>query len=144
MAILPPIKRFVLDDFSGIKDISAFAAKLFYPLNLFLSATYSALNNGLTLNANTIGMVSTQGAITSSSAGIATTTINWGYPQSPPTGVAVMSCSVSSIPALSPLVSWSYSAGVVSITMQFVAASSGAIVQAGAQTYSCTFWVSGG
>lgn len=144
MATLPPVKRFTLDDYSGIKDISAFAAKLFYPLNLFLTATYSALNNGLTLNANTIGMVTSNSSITSNSAGIATTTVNWGFPQSPPQGVAVINCTISSVGALSPLVSWSYSAGVVTITMQFVVMSSGAVVAAGAQTYSCSFWITGG
>lgn len=148
MATLPPVKRFILDDFQGVTTISAFAAKLFYPLNLFLTATYSALANGLTLNANTIGMVTTQSSITSSSAGVATTTINWPYPQSPPTGLAVLSCLVNATPALSPLVSWSYNAGVVSVALQFLAvgsiSSTAAIVPAASQTYSLTFWVSGG
>lgn len=144
MARLPPIKRFILDDFSGITQIPAFCGKLFYPLNLFLNAVYSALANGLTLNANTVGVVSAQTAITSSAAGVATTTINWPYPQSPPVGLSVMSCSVSSVPALSPLFSWSYSAGVVTIVLQFVAVSSGAIVADTSKTYSLTVWITGG
>lgn len=144
MARLPPIKRFVLDDFNGIKEVGAFAAKLFYPLNLFLNAVYSALNNGLTISANTIGSVVVQTNITSNSSGIATTTLNWAFPQSPPQGVFVMACTQSSLPVTAPLISWSYGSGVVSISMQFVSVSSGAIVSASSNTYSLTFWVSGG
>jgi hypothetical protein len=144
MAVLPPIKRFVLDDFAGIKDVSAFASKLFYPLNRFLNAVYSGLNNGLTLNQNTIGLVTTQTSVSSNSSGVATTTLNWTYPQSPPLGVVVMACNQSSISMPFPIVTWGYNAGVVSIQMQFVQVTSGALVTAPAGTYAVTFWVSGG
>ena len=53
MSALPPIKRFVLEDFAGVKEIPDFCSKFFYPLNLFLTSTYSALNNGVTIAANT-------------------------------------------------------------------------------------------
>lgn len=144
MAILPPIKRFILEDYGGIKDIPAFCSKFFYPLNLFLNATYSALNNGLTLTQNTIGLVTSQSSITANSSGIATTTINWPYPQSPPSGVAILGCTLSSLAATYPLISWAYNAGVVTVTMQFVQVTSGAIVTAGAGSYNITFWVSAG
>ena len=144
MANLPPLKRFVQDDFQGITTISAFCGKLFYPLNLFLNATYAALNNGLTIQANSIGMISQATSITSNSSGIATTTINWAYPQSPPVGVVVMNCTQSSVPTTLPLMSWSYSAGVITVTLQFTQISSGAVVANTAQTYNLTFWVSGG
>lgn len=144
MALLPPIKRFVQDDFNGIKEVAAFAGKLFYPLNLFLNAVYAALNNGLTLAQNTIGVVSVQGNITSNANGVATTTINWPFLQTPPKGVVVMSCTISTVGTYAPLISWSYSSGVVSISMQFVTASGGSMVVAAPNTYAVSFWVSAG
>jgi hypothetical protein len=144
MSTLPPIKRFTQDDYNGIKDISAFCSKLFYPLNLFLNAVYTSLNNGLTLSQNTIGSVTTQTTITSDSTGKATTTINWTYLQSPPQGIAILACLSASVPQTIPLYSWSYNSGVITISMQFVKVSSGAIVQASSATYSVTFWATGG
>lgn len=144
MAKLPPIKRFIQDDFTGISEISTFAGKLFYPLNLFLNAVYSALNSGLTLNDNTIGLVTQSSNITSDANGLAVTTINWPYPQSPPQGVVVMNCAISTDPAKFPILSWSYASGVVRVSMQFVTMSSGAVVAAATNTYNLTFWVSGG
>lgn len=147
MAQLPPIKRFIQDDYAGLTAIPAFAGKLFYPLNLFLNAVYSALNNGLTLNSNTIGIVATQTSISTSSTGTASTTVNWPYLQSPPGGVVVMNCSLAGTSSTYPLISWSYAGGVVTISMQFVTVSAGALVQSGASNpnfYSITFWVSGG
>ena len=144
MAVLPPIKRFVQDDFNGISTISAFTAKLFYPLNLFLNAVYSALNNGLTLSQNTIGAVKTATSITANSSGIATTTVNWPFPQSPPTGVAVLNCLTGTTQQTYPLISWAYSSGVVTLSMQFVMVTAGAVVVAPSGTYNVTFWISGG
>jgi negative regulator of sigma E activity len=144
MAILPPVRRFILDDYQGISTIPSFCTKFFYPLNLFLSSTYSALNNGLTLQSNTVGLVANINPVTSSSTGTATTTVNWTYPQTPPQGVVVMNCTLNGTGVTAPLISWSYSSGVITISMQFVKVSSGAIVQAQAATYAVTFWVSGG
>jgi hypothetical protein len=144
MATLPPVKRFVLDDYNGITTVSAFCSKFFYPMNLFLNAVYSALSSGLTIQQNMIGIVNASTNISSNSSGVATTTINWPDTQSPPQGVAVIACTQSSSATMYPLVSWSYAAGVVSISMQFVKVSSGAIVSAAASSYSVTFWVTGG
>jgi len=144
MAALPPIKRFVQEDFNGLNTISAFASKLFYPLNRFLNAVYSALNHGLTLNQNTIGMVLNQPNVKADANGVVTTTINWPYLQSPPQGVVVLNCSVNGAGVLLPLHSWSYASGVVSISMQFIKSSAGSIVISASQTYSVTFWVSAG
>lgn len=144
MASLPPVRNFIQDDYSGITTIPSFAGKLFYPLNLFLNAVYRALNNGLTLTANTIGLVSTQTSITSSSTGVATTTINWPYPQTPPTGLAVLSCYIGTAATTYPAISWSYRSGVITINMQFFKVSGSALVTDTAKTYSLTFWSSGG
>lgn len=143
MANLPPIKRFLTDDFAGLTTIPAFAAKLFYPLNLFLNAVYSALNNGLTLNSNMAALVTSQ-SVTASSTGIATTTINWPFPQMPPVGVVILSTTLSSVAATQPQIAWSYGAGVIQITLQFTKITAGAVVQAGAGTYSVGFWATAG
>lgn len=144
MASLPPIKRFIADDFAGVTTFPAFCQKLFYPLNLFLNATYSALNSGLTIEQNTLGLINESTSITSNSSGIATTTINWPYTQTAPIGVVVMDCTNNGTSTNYPFVSWSYSAGVVSISMQFFTITSGAFVTAPTGTYNITFWVSGG
>lgn len=144
MAVLPPIKRFIQDDYQGVKTIQDFTGKLFYPLNLFLNAVYSALNNGLTINANSIGSVTIQAAITTSSTGTATTTINWPYPQSPPLGLMIINCSVSTVANTIPLYSWSYSSGVISVSMQFTKITAGAVVTDTEKTYSVTFYATGG
>ena len=132
MATLPPIKRFIADDFAGITTFPAFTQKLFYPLNLFLNSVYTALNSGLTIQQNMLGLVNQSTSIAANTSGIATTTINWPYSQTAPVMVLVGACSSGGSSALYPLINWSYSAGVVSISMQFVKLSSGAIVAAGA------------
>jgi len=144
MAQLPPVKNFVVQDFASSTTIPDFASKLFYPLNLFLNAVYTALTNGLTLGQNTLGQITSNASITANSSGIATTTINWGFSQNPPIGVVIMSCTQSSLPVTTPLLSWSYSAGVITVTMQFVTVTSGTLKASGAGTYAMTFWSVGG
>ena len=144
MSALPPIKRFVLEDFAGVKEIPDFCSKFFYPLNLFLTSTYSALNNGVTIAANTLGVLTSPIAVTSDANGQATTTVNWKYPQSPPRGVVVMSCTLAGVSTLIPHHSWTYASGVVTVSMQFVKLSGGAMVASPSQTLSVTLWVNGG
>jgi len=144
MSVLPPIKRFTLEDYSTVTTIPAFCAKLFYPLNLFMNATYSALNNGLTIQSNMIGQIAQVSSITSNSSGIATTTVNWNYPQTPPIGVVVMNCTVSGQGVMFPLTTWNYNAGVVKVSFQFVTITTGAVVTDTAKTYNLTLLVSGG
>ena len=56
MALLPPIKRFLSEDFPDQQD---WIGKLLYPLNLFLGAVYGALNKGITWKDNISGQIST-------------------------------------------------------------------------------------
>lgn len=144
MATLPPVKRFTSEDYAGTSSVTAFVEKFFYPLNLFLNSVYTALSNGLTLSANTTAVVKSL-KVTTASTGIATTSINWPYPQTPPVGLAVLGCmTTTGISAGYPIPTWSYNAGVISISLQFVTVTAGDVVAGGADSYNVVFWASAG
>lgn len=144
MAKLPPVKRFLTEDYASAKDIPGFCSRFFYPLNLFLNATYTALQSGLTLGQNLIAVVSQNVSVTCNASGVGTTTINWTFPQTPPVGVTILSCTLAGVAANAPLISWSYSGGVISITLQFISITAGNLVTAPAGTYTLSFWATGG
>lgn len=53
MAFLPPISQIKKEDFPG----ESWAEKLLWPINRFMTAIYSALNNDLTFKENVRGQV---------------------------------------------------------------------------------------
>lgn len=144
MALLPPIKRFTMDDFASQKS---WIGALFYPLNLFLNATYSALNNGLTVNQNTIGLVKVIPGVQLSGTTTLSgkTTINWPYFQSPPVGVIAMQnilVGTGGGPVVCPSIVWGYSSGVITINLSNQPNPTGSSQTT--QSYNITFWVCGG
>ena len=150
MATLPPIKRFLAEDFP---TQTSWIGKLFYPLNLFLNATYSALNNGLTINQNTVGLVANLSSLVANSSGQLTTTIKWPYTQSPPKGVAILSCTQNggTTAANYPIINWTYNSGIVTINLTFLALANVTISGSPyvvytpvASNFAVTVWISGG
>lgn len=134
MGALPTIKRFLAEDFPSE---SSWISTLLYPLNLLLNTLYSNLNNGLTFQQNILSQVKTLSIIGSAP----TTTFNWGFQNvQAPIGLIVLQCLQTDAPAAvitaAVSVSWSYSAGVISIDNVAGLNSS--------HTYSVTFLVIGG
>jgi|ERR1019366_4289642 hypothetical protein len=129
MGALPTIKKFLTDDFPGQ---ASWIGNLLYPLNLLLNTVYSNLNNGLTFSQNLLGQVNSL-SVTGANP---TTTFNYKFSgQGSP--AAVWIGAISGSPALTAAVSisWSYSAGTVSVTVQGLPKSG---------TYNITFLTSGG
>lgn len=131
MALLPPLKRFLQEDFTDQPWIS----RLLTPLNLFLTTVYSSLNNGLTINENTLGQIKT----ISVNGATPTAQFRWNF-QTKPVGVLVIS-TVQSSGAASVITNavtcdWSFSQGLVNINNV-----TGLDV---AKTYYITFYVIGG
>ncbi len=128
---LPPIKLLMQEDFPGVTWIT----KLLYPLNLFMTTVYSGFNNGLTRADNMIAMFKT---ITIAGS-TPTTSFQWPFQTNP------VSCTIAKITksdgtnvvfTSAVYASWSYSAGVISITNITGLDSS--------TTYSVTFEAHGG
>lgn len=113
MGLLPPIKRFLTEDFP---EQASWIGTLLYPLNQFLNTVYSNLNNGITLAQNMFAQIATL-PIKGSSP---TTSFTWKFQTAgSPIGVSVINVSLSSGTgsALGAVTcQWSYSAGIISIS----------------------------
>jgi hypothetical protein len=138
MSALPPLKRFSAEDYA---DAPGWVSKFFYPLNLFLSSVYTALNNGLTFKENILSqvkVVSTDG--TAPASGKPKLQFPWSFPAVKPIGCLIISAtdtSSSPSPITTALgIDWSYSQGFININN--IAGLDAA------KTYSLTFLVIGG
>ena len=117
MASLPVIKQLQVESFPSQ---TSWIGNLIYPLNLLFSTVYTNLNNGITLNQNTLGTVKQSVSVTTSASGIATTSFTWPFPKTNPVGVSIISCTSGGTAAYAPLMSWSYSSGTISVSLQFL------------------------
>lgn len=140
---LPPIRRFTLGDFPTAQQ--AWLPKLLYPLNQLLNAFFSTVDNGITLQQNTLGQIAN---VTVSMSGTSTLTgsakINWTFGQTPPIGVICMNAQQINSPTtvvFYPSIGWSYNSGVV--TTQFSMANPTGTGQT-TINYTFTLWISGG
>lgn len=143
MAKLPPIKRFTQDDFPNQKS---WIGSLLYPLNLFLNATYAALNNGLTINQNMIGLTKVSIVNLSGTTTLTgTTSIVWPYLQTPPVGVLAINCiqlgNNGGSVILPSITGWTYDSGVVTIPLSTPNPTGSSQTNL---TYNITFWICGG
>lgn len=113
MASLPPLRRLTVEDY---KNQSSWISRLLYPLNVFMQATFSALNHGLTFTDNFLGQWKTVTIKGNSPS----TQFAWNYPASgAPMGVIVTSVrDTSTSPATvttAVTCAWSYASGTISI-----------------------------
>ena len=114
MAQLPPIKRFLIDDFPSE---ASWIGTLLYPLNLLLNTIYANLNNGLTIQQNMQAQINTL-SVTGANP---TTSYQWKFSSiGAPLGVTIVN-SVQTNSPITPIVNavtcqWSYSAGTVTIS----------------------------
>lgn len=132
MSKLPAIKRFTREDYQGAPD---WLDKLFYTLNLFMSSVYSALNSGLTINDNSLGLIKTMTVKGASP----TTSFRWDY-LTQPVGLIVARAYQTDGTA-SPITNavyadWTYSQNIITVN-NITGLNS-------AHTYSITFLVFGG
>lgn len=132
MSKLPAIKRFTREDYQGAPD---WLDKLFYTLNLFMTSVYSALNQGLTVEENSLGMVKTM----SISGAAPSTSFRWNFLNKPMGLIVVNVYQTDGVAA--PITNavyadWSYSQNV--ITVNNITGLNAA------HTYSVTFMVFGG
>jgi len=131
MGALPAIKRFLTEDYP---TEASWIGTLLYPLNLLLTTIYSNLNNGLTISQNMQAQVVSSISVSGQSA---STSFAWNYSKlGAPIGVQLVQCLQGSTPIPIPQITWSYSAGTISI-------SNISGLQAGS-SYLCTFIVWGG
>lgn len=149
MASLPPIKTLQTQDFSSQ---SAWIGPLIYILNLVFGSVYSALSNGLTLQANSLAQIDnfSIGTIQSTyyagpPAAYATNqtsqaiTIPWKYKSKPVGCLLVNLVDTSSTPVpvtVAVSIDWSFNGTAVVIN-----SISGLNA---AKSYSCTFYTIGG
>lgn len=132
MAKLPPIKRFLTEDFPKQAD---WIGNLFYPLNLLITTIYGALNNGITLKENCMTQVKTL-SVTGASP-----SVSFPYQYSPqiPIGIVIASVVQTNTPAVTLTVAvgcqFTVSSGVITATVKGLDASS---------VYDVTFIVWGG
>lgn len=132
MSKLPAIKRFTREDFP---DAPNWIDKLFYTLNLFMSSVYSALNQGLTANDNTLGMIKTL----SISGASPSTSFKWNFLSKPEGCIVIAAVQTDGTPATitnAVTCDWSYSQGIIYINNVTGLNAS--------HTYSVTFWAIGG
>ena len=131
MASLPQLKRFLQEDFPD----QPWIGKLFYPLNLFMNAVYSALNNSLTFQDNLLSQIKTLSVNGSSP----TVQFTWKFSTNP-VGVLILraldSSSSPTVVTSAVTCDWSFSSGVVTIN-NITGLTAG-------KTYSVTFLVIGG
>ena len=144
MAILSVVKRLVVEDFASTKSFVDYSNRLFYVINNFFGSVSSALNNGLTINDNMVGQVTSVLTTVTDATGSATITIKWPYSSKPPVGCLINNCTINGNAAYYPLMSWSYSSGIVTVNMTFLSNSKGTFTPITGQKFSVTFWVSGG
>lgn len=132
MAKLPVVKRLLQEDMKGA---GSWISKLLFPLNLFMSNVYSALNHGLTFQDNMLAQIKTL-SIKGSNP---TTQFPWPY-STIPVGVSIIATvDTSALPltvTTAVTCAWSVSAGIVSIDNITGLDSK--------RTYSITFLVIGG
>lgn len=131
MAQLPPIKRFVIEDYPSE---SSWIGALLYPLNLLLNSVYSNLNNGLTISQNMLAQITTVEIL----GATPTTSFLWKF-SSNPVGLTVINVVQTNSPSAALVATvfcqFSYNAGVVTVTV---------IGLPGSGTYNVTFHVIGG
>lgn len=141
---LPTLKRLAVEDFSGIKEIPALCAKLFFSLNGLLTTIYSGFNNGLTLTDNLFCAVKVLSVVPGNILpGTSTTWVSfpWAY-STAPIGLQVINAVQTSSGVVATItkavgVQWNYSAGSIYITSINGLPTSSA-------TYNITLWVIGG
>lgn len=134
MALLPPLRRFMSEDFP---DAPSWLPRFFYPLNRFMGAVYSALNQGLTFNNNMIAQIKTLSITAGSSSPV--TQFTWSFSTSPVGCLVISTTDISSTPAVvtnAVTIDWGYGSGVVTIN-NITGLTAG-------KTYSITFLVIGG
>lgn len=132
MSALPQIKRLLAEDY---KEAGTWISKLLYPLNLFMSSVYAALNHGITFQDNVLAQVKTLTVKGSSPA----VQFPWPYASAPIGVLIIASSDTSAIPktiTAAVTCAWSYSAGTVSIN--------NITGLDAARQYSLTFLVLGG
>ncbi len=132
MATLPIIRRFLTEDFP---DQAAWIGKLFYPLNLLLNTIYSALSNGLTVQANMLAQVKTL-PVTGNSPVV---TFPYQFAPATPIGILVLNVSQTNTPAVALTAAvgctWTLTSGLLTVTLQGLSKG---------QTYNVTLQVVGG
>lgn len=132
MGALPPIKRFLAEDF---QSQAAWINNLLYPLNQLLGVIYSNLNRGLTLSQNMLAMTKVISVV----GATPTTSFPWPF-STAPIGVSLISTKqtdgATSVITNAVTCDWSYTAGIISIN--------NVTGLNAAHTYSCTFIVWGG
>lgn len=132
MAKLPQLKRFLAEDFP---EAPPFLSKLFYPLNVFCSTVYSALNNGISFADNILSQVKTI-SVTGPSG---STSFSYKY-STRPLGIVLLSITdTSATPAIitaATTLAWTYSAGLITVN-NITGLTAG-------KTYLATFLVIGG
>lgn len=131
---LPAIKRFMTDDYP---TQTSWIGNLLYPLNLMLNTLYQGFNNGLTINQNMLGQITTL-SVTGSKP---TTSFAYKWAgQGAPVSVLVGGYSLASgtaTPITSTVgVQWTYSAGTIAATVTGLPNNS--------NSYNVTFQVHGG
>lgn len=109
MAKLPPISRFLREDFPGQDWID----RLLQPLNQFMGTVYSALNKNLSLSENCRCEIK-EISITSNGSGVATSSFAWNL-NSIPTDCWV-SRIISGAPSSGIGIVWNYDGTSINIT----------------------------
>lgn len=120
MAKLPPISRFLREDFPGQDWID----KLLWPLNQFMNTIYGAMNKNLTLNDNCACQIKTI-SVTSDGSGNASTSFAWGL-SAIPTDVWVsrVTTTSGSNPSGAVGILWEYDGTKISVGTIFGLANS--------------------
>lgn len=111
MAKLPPISRFLREDFQEVSWIE----KLLQPLNQFMTLVYSALNANLTLGENMRAQIK-ELSITTDGSGDATASFAWGLTSIPTDLWVSRVVSVGTAPTAAVSVDWSYDGQAINIT----------------------------
>ena len=106
MAVLPQIRRLMVDDFKNQKE---WIRPLFYVLNQFMEATINALNHGLTLNANCAASIVTVNLTTVPTAS-SPVSVPWNL-QTQPTAIHIGNIAGATITAAVEI-QWTYNAGL--------------------------------
>ena len=117
MAKLPPISRFLREDFQGVDWID----RLLQPLNQFMNIVYSAMNRNLTLTDNCAAQIKSI-TFTTDGSGDATVKFAWNLTSIP------TDCWVSRIsqgtPSAGVSILWEYDGSTINITKFFGLANS--------------------
>lgn len=107
---LPPIKRFLMEDF---QTEASWIGRLIIPLNTFMTIMTNGLDNGMTISENMLAQIKT----ISVSGATSQTSFLWPF-QIKPIGCHVIACTkADGTPFQNPGVTFTFSQGLVQVTL---------------------------